>query len=138
MLRIIKQKTGVISTLVVSACVTGVSLFACGSDTSSGFACDEQVAGAHMCTSYSNLSSTEQSDLQAACTAGGGTIASNCPASGLVGCCELTQDGVAQKECYFSGTASELKTVCSAEGGTWTGSSSGSGGSSSKSSSSKS
>ena len=75
------------------------------------------AAGVTACVISRDLPSSEQSSVQNECTNNGGQIASACPTTGLVGCCTQTEAEVSVESCYYSGTASELKSQCGS--GTW-------------------
>jgi hypothetical protein len=80
--------------------------------------CSLSVAGTTQCYGYSNLTPTEQSGEQTACTNMNGVVASACP-GGYIGCCSTETAGYAVNECFYAGSASELQSQCA---GTWTGS----------------
>ncbi|MGO8994454.1 MAG: hypothetical protein ACLQVI_14140 [Polyangiaceae bacterium] len=74
-------------------------------------------AGEASCLIQKDVATAEQSTLQNECTSNGGTSASSCPTTGLVGCCTQPEENFTLETCYYAGTASQLKTECS---GTWT------------------
>ena len=74
------------------------------------------------CVTTSNVPTSEEGTAQNECTGNGGTLASSCPTSGVVGCCTQTETSVAAnvtaQTCFYEGSASALKSQCGS--GTWT------------------
>jgi hypothetical protein len=84
---------------------TGDVTYSCTNGTGTSTTCSQQQV------SSSLLASTQQ-----ACTQGGGTPGTTCPAAGLAGCCAIS--GIVA--CYYDATkASSIQTSCTSEGGTW-------------------
>jgi hypothetical protein len=94
-----------------------------GSGSSSGggagFGCSESVAGNQFCAVFSNLTSSQQAAEQQSCTSQGGSVVSSCPTANRVGCCSVTQNGIAVDECYYFGDATSDSQACAMSGGTW-------------------
>ena len=90
----------------------GTSGGSSGGGTGAGFGCSIQLAGEQFCYVYSNLSSTEESEEQSACTQESGSMVDTCPTANLVGCCAVSSSGISVDECYYFGTASDDETAC--------------------------
>ncbi len=72
------------------------------------------------CQITRNFPSSSQQSLTNQCTNGGGTVASACPTTGLLGCCTSSFSGgdtYVSESCYYTGDGAELKRSCGA--GTW-------------------
>jgi hypothetical protein len=79
--------------------------YSCASGSGTSATCTQQQVPASL------LMSTDQ-----ACTQGGGTPGTSCPAAGLAGCCAIS--GILA--CYYDATtASSIQMSCVSEGGTW-------------------
>jgi hypothetical protein len=103
--------------IVAVVCVLG----GCGS--SSGYVCDYQMSGTHVCETISDPGS-DASALDAACTAYGGTQPVACSTSEVLGVCTASSNGVAEVVTYYTGGAMDAaaaETDCtSTVGGKWT------------------
>jgi hypothetical protein len=113
-----------VGALGASALLLSSSTVACGGGSSSGggttgFGCSQSIAGNQFCYVYTNLTSSEQTQEQQACTMGGGSVVTSCPSANKIGCCAVTQGGVSFDQCYYFGSASTDQQACTMAGGTW-------------------
>jgi hypothetical protein len=93
-----------------------------GGSTPPGVYCNTNLGGVQTCYGYSNLNSDQTNAVTMECTSSlMGTVASSCPTSGQVGCCQSTVSGYTINECYYCGSASTYQMACTAQSGaTWT------------------
>ena len=82
--------------------------------------CIVTTRGVEMCVGYPNLPADLVASAETTCANLKGTLATQCPTSNQVGCCEQPFAGATQDTCYYCGSASELQTACTAQSGaTW-------------------
>ncbi len=76
--------------------------------------------GVQHCEGYPNLPANLVASADTTCANLNGTLATQCPTSNQVGCCEQPFAGATQINCYYCGSPSDLQTACTAQSGaTW-------------------
>jgi hypothetical protein len=111
----VMKRTGLLLVVAfVAACSSG-SGGSSGSGSGGGnqVACVTTSGNGTGCTILKDLSPAAQMDATKNCQ---GTIETDCPTAGLVGCCSIAPQmagQVPQEICFYSGSASSLQSNCS-------------------------
>lgn len=79
--------------------------------------CIVTTHGVEHCEGYPNLPADLVASADTSCDNLKGTLATQCPTSNQVGCCEQPFAGATQDNCYYCGSASDLQTSCTAQSG---------------------
>jgi len=98
-----------------------------GGGTTPSVFCSTNLGGSSLCYGYTNLTSDQQKAVSDACAQAplSGKIVTECPTSGIAGCCKYTAGGIATEQCYYTAGDSGIdpstaaKQVCSTLKGTW-------------------
>jgi hypothetical protein len=82
--------------------------------------CIVTTHGVETCEGYPNLPADLVASAETTCANLKGTLATQCPTSNQVGCCEQPFAGATQDTCSYCGSASALQSACTAQSGaTW-------------------
>jgi hypothetical protein len=82
--------------------------------------CVVTTHGIESCEGYPNLPANLVASAKTTCANLNGTLATQCPSSNQVGCCQLPFAGATQVTCHYCGSASDLQMACTAQSGaTW-------------------
>jgi hypothetical protein len=82
--------------------------------------CIVTTHGVEACEGYPNLPADLVASTETTCANLKGTLATQCPTSNQVGCCEQPFAGATQVRCYYCGSASDLQAACTAQSdATW-------------------